>query len=123
MLVQNPPRTRFAFSCHPKTPHLLVGLCLCLDGLLVRLQPVQQRVHLLLGLGVGILLLCSQLSFQSLEITRQSVTQFLQVGQAGRVAISNCPAAKPEDMAVPPADTCTAACALARQRQQTRQVQ
>ena len=43
-------------------PHLLVGLRLRLDGLLVRLQPVQQRIHLLLSLDVGILLLCSQLS-------------------------------------------------------------
>ena len=60
-----------------RMPHLLVGLCLCLNGLLVRLQPVQQRIHLLLSLDVGILLLCSQLSFQSLDITCQSVTQLL----------------------------------------------
>ena len=92
-----------------RMPHLLVCLCLCLHGVLMRLQPVQQQIHLLLSLDVGVLLLCRQLSFQSLKITRQSFTQLLQMGQAQRVGINICPIAQPENMLVPPADTRTAA--------------
>ena len=104
----NPPSKGVSqLSC--KMPHLLVGLRLCLNGVLMRLQPVQQRIHLLLSLDVGILLLCRQLSFQSLKITRQSVTQLLQMGHAGRVGTRFCPIAQPEDVLVPPADTRTAA--------------
>ena len=87
-------------------PHLLVGLRLRLDGLLVRLQPVQQRIHLLLSLDVGILLLCSQLSLKSLHLTRHSVTQLLQMAPAGNLRVkSTCPFAKPGNIVVSPPDT------------------